>query len=269
MQKYFKNTILIKYILLSISLFLTQLIRGQDIKTDLVTDRPDQTESSFTVPLKSLQIETGFIMEIDKTDLFSQISYAYNSTLLRYGLLENLELRLGIEYMGDKITNRLNDDTYRLAGFSPLYTGFKLKVTEENGLKPEIAFLGGLVLPFTAGNEYKPDYSGANIRFAFSHTLTDRISIGYNLGAEWDGETAIPGYFYSFATGIGISDKLGGFIESYGLILENGYKEHMLDAGFTYLLIQNLQFDLSGGIGINNNAPDSFISFGLSYRIPG
>ncbi len=259
----------IRFIFLAISFLLPQLIIGQDTKPDLVTDRPDQTESSSTVPLKSFQIETGFIMEMNKSAFFNKTSYAYNTTLLRYGLLENLELRLGVEFLGDKITNKLYDETYSLSGFSPLYTGFKLKITEEDGLRPEIAFLGGLVLPFTAGNEYKPDYSAANIRFAFSHTLSERLSIGYNLGAEWDGETAIPGYFYSLVTGIGISDKLGGFIESYGLIRENGYNEHMLDAGLTYLVMRNFQLDISGGIGINKNATDSFISFGFSYRLPG
>ena len=34
----------------------------------IVTDRPDQTESSSTVPLGSLQIEGGFLHELTEAD---------------------------------------------------------------------------------------------------------------------------------------------------------------------------------------------------------
>lgn len=258
----------ILYFYLIICFFIPQILFAQEKIPDLVTDRPDQTESSTTVPLKYFQLETGFFMEINDRGLFREEAFAYNTSLLRYGLLENLELRLGIEYLGERTKTHISDSSYSISGFSPLYTGFKLKIEEENGWKPEIAFLGGLVLPFTAGNDFRPEYTAANIRFSFSHTLSDRISLGYNLGAEWDGDSAIPGYFYSLALGVGLTERLGAFGESYGLIKENGYKEHMLDAGFTYLLSQNFQLDISGGIGLNENATDYFISFGFSYRIP-
>jgi hypothetical protein len=125
-----------------------------------------------------------------------------------------------------------------------------------------------LVLPVTANDDFKPEYSAANIRFAFSHTLSNRFSIGYNIGAEWDGETAVPGYFYSFALGIGLTEKLGMFLEGFGLLPEKGNSEHLFDAGFTYLVFPNFQLDISSGIGLNENAIDNFLSFGLTYRLP-
>jgi len=247
---------------------LTAFVKAQNEIPELITDRPDQTESSTTVPFKSLQIETGFVLEKFETDLFKQTSYSYNTTLLRYGLLKNFELRLGLEYLGENVKIKNTDSTNSISGLGTVYTGFKVKIAEEESWKPEIAFLGGLVLPFTANKDFKPEYTAANIRFAFSHTLSDRFSLGYNLGAEWDGETAIPGYFYSVALGIGLTDKLGMFVESYGLVPETGDAEHLVDAGFTYLVLQNFQLDISGGLGLNKNSIDNFISFGLSYRIP-
>ncbi|MBD3328000.1 transporter [Candidatus Peregrinibacteria bacterium] len=244
------------------------LSKAQDKVPELITDRPDQTESSSVVPHKSLQIETGFVMENNETDFIEQKSFAYNTTLLRYGLLENFELRLGMEYLGEKLSIKNTDTTNTIFGFSPIYTGFKIKIADEDGWRPEIAFLGGLVLPFTADKDFKPDYSAANIRFSFAHTLSDKFSIGYNLGAEWDGETAIPAYFYSVALGIGLTDKLGMFVEGYGLLPEEVDSENLFDAGFTYLLFPNFQLDLSGGIGLNDNAVDNFLSFGLTYRLP-
>jgi len=253
-------------ILIFIAISITAM--AQDEVRELITDRPDQTESSAVVPHKSLQIETGFVMENNDTGEANRKSFTYNTTLFRYGLLENLELRLGLEYLGKEVSVNDTGTTKTTSGLGPVSAGFKVKIADEDRWKPEMAFLGGLVLPFTASDDFKPDYSAANIRFSFAHTLSEKLSLGYNLGAEWDGETAIPGYFYSIVLGIGLTDKLGMFVEGFGLIPEEGGSEHLFDAGFTYLVLSNFQLDLSGGIGINDNAADNFLSFGLTYRLP-
>jgi hypothetical protein len=41
---------------------------SQEEVPPLVTDRPDQTESSVTVPFRALQFEMGGFIEMDKTD---------------------------------------------------------------------------------------------------------------------------------------------------------------------------------------------------------
>ena len=258
-----KPQITLLFILLSLG-----LLAQEETSADLITDRPDQTESSSVVPLRSLQVETGFMLENKETNTFKKQSFAYNTTLLRYGLLENFELRVGLEYLGEELLLKNTNFNSSHSGLSPIYTGFKVKITEEDAWKPEVAFLGGLVLPFPADKSFKPLYTAANLRFAVSHTLSDRISLGYNLGAEWDGQTALPRYFYSVALGVGVTDKLGAFVESYGLIAENGNAEHLVDAGFTFLILPNFQFDVSGGIGLNDDAIDNFVSVGLTYRLP-
>lgn len=257
-----KNTLLL------ILLLVPFLAISQEIIPEMVTDRPDQTESPSVVPLKHLQIETGFVIASDETDFAKNKFLALNTTLLRYGLSKNFELRLGMEYLQEKSDLKANDSTNTIDGFSPLHLGFKIKINEENGIIPEIAFLGGFNLPFTAKTEFKPTNVGANMRFAFNHTLSDRFSVGYNLGARWDGEQASPSYFYSLVLGIGLTEKLGLYVESYGLINSNTIPENMLDAGFTYSVRNNLQLDISGGIGINEDAVDNFISAGLCWRIP-
>lgn len=244
------------------------IVKAQEAVPELITDRPDQTESSAVVPHKSLQIETGFVLENNTTDVARQKSIAYNTTLLRYGLLTNFELRLGLEYLGEELEQKNTGATTAHSGLGPLYTGFKVKIADEDRWRPEVAFLGGLVLPFSANKIFKPEYSAVNMRFSVSHTLSDNLSLGYNLGAEWDGETAVPGYIYTIALGIGLTDKLGMFAEGFGLFTEEGRGEHLFDGGFTYLVLPNFQLDISGGIGLNSNAADNFISVGLSYRLP-
>jgi hypothetical protein len=250
-------------------ILLATNVAGQGTIPELITDRPDQTESAAVVPKHSLQVETGFMLENDAGDLFSSRTFTYNTTLLRFGLLDNLELRAGMDYLHSSTTLNNTSLSSTISGISPLYTGFKIKIAEAQDWHPQVAFLGGLVLPFTANSDRKPNYTAANIRFAFSHALSNRLSLGYNLGAEWDGDSPVPGYFYSAALGIGVTDRLGAFIESFGLIPEAGDAEHMLDAGLTYLLLPTLQLDVSGGIGLNKAAIRNFISLGLSFRVPG
>lgn len=258
-----------KIVIIVAIFFYTTIVLFAQNKKELVTDRPDQTESSVTVPYKSLQIETGFLMESKVMDIHEFTDYAYNTTLLRYGLQDNFELRVGLEYLGSK--NKINggsvDTTLRTDGFSPLYLGFKVLVREEDGILPEIAFLGGLNLPQTANKSFRPDYTAPSIRFSFSHTLTDMFSIGYNLGAEWDGYSADPGYFYSFVLGAAITDNIGGFVEAYGIMPEKSRAEHLVDVGITWLVTPVFQLDISGGLGLNDEAINNFISAGFTYRI--
>jgi hypothetical protein len=83
--------------------------KSQDQPSELITDRPDQTESSAVIPIKSLQIETGFVRAIDDSEESRHQQFAYNSTLLRYGLLKNMELRLGLVYLGEHIEIKNTD----------------------------------------------------------------------------------------------------------------------------------------------------------------
>lgn len=234
---------------------------------ELVTDRPDQTESATTVPNNSLQIETGYVFQSDEIVNGSLHSTAYNTTLLRFGLLENTEIRLGFEYLGEKFIPDQGDQITQV-GFSPLYAGFKIRFAEEQGWLPEMAFLPSISMPFTADEYYRIDYVSPSMRLAFSHTLSSNSGIGYNLAIEWDGKQLEPVYKYTVAYGFGLTPALGMFIEAYGGWGENYPFDLRADTGFTLLLMSNLQFDLAGGVGITDSSPDYFVGFGFSFRIP-
>jgi hypothetical protein len=98
------------------------------------------------------------------------------------------------------------------------------------------------------------------------HTLSDRFVLAYNLGTEWDGETPEPTFIYTLTTGCSITEKLGSYLEIYGFLPQNQQADHRVDGGFTYLVTNNVMMDASGGIGLSPNAPNYFISFGMSYR---
>ena len=76
----------------------TLMSRGQKENKEpgtIVTDRPDATETSTLVPKCFLQVETGGLHESRDNNDVKRERMVYNTTLLRYGLLDNMELRVG------------------------------------------------------------------------------------------------------------------------------------------------------------------------------
>lgn len=246
--------------ILWIMIFLSLFINAEKIP-DMVTDRPDQTESSVTVSQGWLQIETGSIFEKDAPANLTNLTY--NTTLLRYGVFDNTELRLGGNLLQEKYEQETTIDN---AGLSPISIGFKTRLTDEKGLLPELAFLGHLTLPWLGKDEFTPDYVAPDFRFAGTKTLREDIALGFNLGGEWSGSTPQTHFFYSIVIGAGLNQQISFFAELYGYINEQAKPDHRFDTGLTLLLNPAMQLDFSAGLGINEYAPDYFLSGGFSYR---
>lgn len=254
--------------LLLIALFFTtglSLAQADDIGA-LVTDRPDATESPNLVRKGFLQIETGGFYTDNGDDNFRTKEITYNITLLRYGLLENFELRIGLDYRSTEFESNGRQIGENLNFTSPLLIGAKIGIAEENGWMPKMAILGHLSMPFTAGSDYKPENTGMDFRFAFDHTLSDRSGIAYNLGARLDADNPELAYIYSISYGYDLTNKIGVYAELYGDFPEDSSANHFWDAGFTYLANDDLQFDLTFGSGITDGQ-NLLLSAGLSYRI--
>jgi hypothetical protein len=240
----------------------TASAQDQQGTENIVTDRPDQTEAAQLIPRGTLQIETGGSIENDRVGGVMHQAITYNTTLLRIGLAKHFELRLIQEELNDRYEGKTV-----AKGAGPLAVGTKIAMLEEKGIFPQIALNAHLKFR-TGSKDYKPLHVTPDFRFLFAHTLSKRFSLSYNLGAEWNGRDATTTGIYTLALGIGLTDRLSCFIESYGFFPEHQVADHRADAGLTFLLTHNLQLDVSGGIGLNEVAPDNFISAGISWRIP-
>jgi hypothetical protein len=235
---------------------------------ELITDRPDQTESSATVPRKSLQIETGVVFENYSNGSSSIKNWGLGTTLFRYGLLENLELRLGTSYQVSTLKNDFASADSVQQGMGPVSAGMKVYITQEKGFWPEVAILADLTINQLAALDFRPTYNYSTLKIAASHTLNNRFGLGYNLGYAYNG-TNPKGYFiYSIALGMSISERLGAYLESYGNFDPGAIPRHRFDGGFTYLISQNMQIDIAGGFGPKDTATMIYGSVGFSWRIP-
>lgn len=239
--------------------FTFALFSYMAIAQTIVTDRPDQTESSSTVPKGSFQIETGILVGFMDSDNVSEQQLLLPSTLFRIALTDGLELRVVSQFESNN--NKTLDET--ISGISDLEVGAKVQLFQNENVNTEIAFLSHLILP-TGSKELTLDELGTINKLSVSHSLSESIGIGYNVGYNYFGEGK-GDLTYSLAIGFGITDKLGAYIEPYGDLVEFDQHVSNFDAGFTYLIKDNLQFDFSLGTGINHTM--NYLSIGCSMNI--
>lgn len=231
-------------------------------RPELITDRPDQTESAAIVPKGSVQLETGPYLILNNEN---EREWSYNTMLARIGLLPWIELRLQGAYEGYRYS--WEGGSPGAKGLAPLIIGTKIKLLEETGRAPQTALMYHITLPGTGGEEFQVEEAEHELRANFSHTLSDKLELAYNIGAEWqDFKDAEGLYTLSFA--YDLSDKVGVFAEAFGFLIEDEQNKHSIDGGLTFLARPNLQLDAYIGRGLTENADDWLFGGGFSWRIP-
>ncbi len=220
-------------------------------------DRPDQTECPFITPKGYIQLESGFNFE---NVTATAKRYIYPSILWKYGMNETFEFRLITEMVTEKEGNQ------SVTGLMPITIGFKSKICDEKGLLPSAAFIGHIATSNVGSKDFQTSFIAPSFRFNMQHTLSGKMTLAYNLGAEWNGENAEQTYLYTLTTGYSFTDKLGAYIELFGFLPSQNAPEHAFDGGITYLVNNDFMLDLSGGFGISNNALRNYVALGISYR---
>lgn len=248
--------------------FLNVLFAQEDVP-ELITDRPDITESASIIHPGWLQIETGFSLLkdsfVDEAIVNDLSIYDLASTLLRYGISGSVELRTGGSYQifkSDKGSSK-NEVT----GISDLMIGTKVSLIRDETDQQKFSVLFHLFLPF-GQRFFHSETIEPQIILASFNDIGDNFSLSYNAGGRWNLRDDISSYVLSVSSGFGIINNLSGYAEvfsEFSNVLVPGY---FFDGGFVYLLQGNIQIDVSSGFGILNNSSLWFISTGLTVRIP-
>lgn len=247
-----------KTILRSTIVFITFiiLISGPLRAQTIVTDRPDQTESSLTVGKKFLQIESGISMVFENNNQISTRQMLIPGTLFRYGLLDGLEVRLLQQVVTLKYPNQ------NIQGIGDMELGTKIQICKRESSNSEVALVSHIIFPTGTTGITDNNYGIVN-KLSVSHVLTESLGLGYNVGYGYFGN-GNGDLIYSIAMSKGVNDKVGLFVEPYGELANLQNLKASVDAGLTYLITGNLQVDISFGTGINHRM--NFISSGISWR---
>lgn len=244
----------------------------------LVTDRPDFTEATNTVPRGHLQLELGYTFSYDKEDENRTIDHTLPEFLLRTGLTDWLELRIG--WAGWSSTEdifRAKNDAGRTVtmteverGWNDLYLGFKIALCEQDGFRPALSLIPAITVPSGSTNKSSGDVD-PEIKIAWGYDLTEDLALSGNLNFAAP-TTSDNDRFFQVANSISLArsfnEWLGGYVEYYGFYPNDRGSDcaHYVNGGFTFLVTDNLQFDVRVGKGLNEEADDLFAGAGMAIR---
>ena len=243
------------------------------------TDRPDTTESPFTVDAGHFQVESEIVSFANRAadeDGNATDNFQFIATNLKVGLLNNVDLQVVVQpYSRSRVRFNSSNQTLQTEGFGAIVTRLKVNLYGNDtferpgdsalAVMPYISvptvrdgvgsnFLeGGLIVPFTI-----------NLSDKFSLALMTQFDIIKN--AESDGHhleyinTASLGYtvtdrlssFFEIATRFGNESRFGGVIT--------------FDTGLSYDLGEDLQVDAGINVGLTPAADNIRTFVGLSKR---
>ena len=242
-------------------------------RADLVTDRPDVTESTSIVAPRWVQAELGLSHE----DAAGS-TLAAPGTLVRIGVSPRVEVRLGWSGWIDEDPDDCPAGGEGVpsgcgaAGASDGEAGVKVLLVERSGARPDVGVITAVTVPI--GDEaFTSDGFDPSLTLLLGNDLSTAVAWGANAGVAFvspghdvdDDRTSL--VFWSWSFGFGMTDRLGSFLEYFGQAPEGDPAVHALDTGFTFLVTPDLQVDASAGVGLGDRAPDLFVGAGLAYRL--
>ncbi|KAA5538838.1 transporter [Adhaeribacter rhizoryzae] len=241
---------------------------------ELESDRPTRSQGAAVVPMGTLQIESGLELLKAHDEFGDQKEYLDPTTLIRIGILKNAELRLNADLKKERahvLSNPGSGNTPEEVkqGFSDIMVGTKVKLFGGKGAIPQVSILGSVTLPF--GNKsFRPPHVAPEGRVLFSNKFSEKFEVQYNVGyrKHRDHEAYGGEALYAVTGNLKLTDKFIWFAEVFGQKPKAEEAEHGIDTGLEFKLLPNLQLDIIGAIGLNEQAPDYIVGGGISWRIP-
>lgn len=237
-----------------ITLLTTTAAIAQEV--EFTADRPGASTGPAVVGHHVVQLEQG--IQYDGDGAHGQ--FTFSNTLLRYGLLDGMELRLG----GDGLIHH-GDNRWR-AAFSGLSVGTKIRCFEGRGAIPAISVMANLAIPYTGSRGFVVDHLAPSLYLLFENPVNDWLSIGYNVGTEWNGTQPAPQAFVALCLGFTLTERLGCFVESYNNFARHG-SAYGIDFGMNYMVHECVQLDIAANIDACNPAHCWAVSMGIAWQI--
>jgi hypothetical protein len=264
----FNHRILLVALVTAATGFMTLAARAGG---DIVTDRPDISESSEVVGAGRFQIETSMAWQRNKLAGVRE-RLTTTPTLLRYGLDDTLELRIETEGYSRLRTDGGGGATTH-SGMADMALGLKWHTRdgdEVNG-QPSVAWL--LHADLASG---KTPFRGQGVRPSLrvvgEWELPDDWSVGVMPGLFVErndlGKRYLGG-LVAVTVGKAFSSAFRGYIELAAEQLaapRNGGNSISMDGGVAYLLTPSMQVDASVKCGLSHAAPDASAALGFSVK---
>ncbi len=205
------------------------------------TDRPDQSDGVYTITKNKLQLENGITVAKETF---------INNFMLRYGVTPSTEIRILIDAGKEG----------GISGLKPITFSIKQRVLKQRKIIPAITFVGYVSFEKLASKNFQSNRIPFEVKLAFENELSDKFSLGYNLGTSNN--------FTDINITMGLSyaptDKILTFVEYFSTVTTQT-TEHNIDFGIMFLVKPQLQLDIACGRSIFNTEERLFATLGVSY----
>jgi len=242
---------------------------------ELSTDRPDQTESAYTVDAGHFQMEMDLVSAVfdhDSSNGGDVQTAGWGTGLnLKAGLLNNVDIQFVLEpYVTVTKKDRLTGAKDTSSGFGDFQTRVKVNLWGNDGGKTAFALMPFVKWPLSESSLRNGKTEGGIIA-----PWAVELPAGWGLGGitEFDFVSDNGGgrdteYFNTIALSHDLVGKLSGYVEFAALVTpESGADwQGQFDIGFTYEVDENTQFDFGCNFGVTKSAPDFNPFVGVSLR---
>lgn len=238
----------------------TSEAEGTERKDEMETDRDSFTPATTTAGKCRLIIESGWTYT-DKNGFKEANSFP--EALLRYGLTERLELRLGANYEVGGVPHDPNE----LERESNIAYGLKYRLTEADHWMPGSAFIVQASTP-TSGNT-------TNTQLASTYVFGWELPHGIKLDAAFRYFMFVEGsdHFNEWAPSVVLKvpdgERINIHAEYFGLFTTNreeNFNHQFFSPGVHYLITENLEVGVRLGWGLNDQTPKFFSNVGVGIR---
>lgn len=239
---------------------------------DVITpDRPNVANSSQVVGLGRVQLEIGANWDRLRNDDL-QVRTLSTPALLRLGLGATTELRVetdgrNIEHELDRATGERSTS----AGWNATSLGVKWHVADGEGKHPSLGLIASVTLP-TGSSGLRGRGLLPQLALPAEWDLSEDWSLAVTPGAgvELDDNDKRFGYgILAASLGKKFGERLQGFLEVAAPQIASaahGGNRVQVDAGVSWLVNKDCQFDAMVVHGLNRNTPGLSLAFGLSVR---
>jgi hypothetical protein len=247
-----------------------------ELTRPMSTDRPDKTESPYTVDAGHFQIESDLIsygIDRDKEGGANQREDSWGTSLnLKAGLCNFSDLQVVIfPYSHVKTDDRVARTVSRQSGFGDVVTRLKVNLWGNDG-----GACAGGIMPFVKLPTSQDQLGNRAIEGGVIVPVTFELPAGFSCGVmtefDWIRDDAGRDYHPEFINTItfarDIVGELGAYVEFFSLVSAERGSDWVgtVDFGFTYGLSKNMQLDAGVNIGVTESASDVNPFLGFSIR---
>lgn len=249
----------------------------REFMREMSTDRPDKTESAYTVDAGHFQIESDLVVyeyDHDRADGAHVHSESWTAATLnlKAGLCNFSDLQVVLfPYSRVRSDDRIAGTIGHQSGFGDVLTRVKVNLWGNDG-----GACAGAIMPYAKWPTSQDDLGNNAIEGGVILPVSFELPGGFSAGVmtqfDWVQDSDSKDYHPEFVNTITVSrdlvGDLGAFIEFFSLVsAEDGAPwVGTFDFGFTYAITEDMQLDAGAYIGVTKSAPDIAPFLGFSVR---